>query len=142
MRRSLFPLFASLLVLVASTVLPAQTAPAPAVAANAPYKDAHLAPDRRVADLLSRMTLEEKATMLSGSGWMESAPIERLGIPADQDGRRADGRALVGGQLGDHQPAGRAAEGAVHLVSLRAWPWPPPGTPNWCSARARPSRRR
>jgi beta-glucosidase len=28
------------------------------------------------------MTLEEKATMLSGSGWMESAPIERLGIPA------------------------------------------------------------
>jgi beta-glucosidase len=28
------------------------------------------------------MTLEEKATMLSGSGWMESAPIDRLGIPA------------------------------------------------------------
>ena len=28
------------------------------------------------------MTLEEKATMLAGSGWMESAPIERLGIPA------------------------------------------------------------
>ena len=38
--------------------------------------------DKRVADLLSRMTLEEKATMLSGSGWMESTPIERLGIPA------------------------------------------------------------
>ena len=35
-----------------------------------------------MADLLSRMTLEEKATLLSGSGWMESAPIERLGIPA------------------------------------------------------------
>jgi beta-glucosidase len=28
------------------------------------------------------MTLEEKATMLAGSGWMESASIERLGIPA------------------------------------------------------------
>jgi beta-glucosidase len=28
------------------------------------------------------MTLEEKATMLAGSGWMESAPIVRLGIPA------------------------------------------------------------
>jgi beta-glucosidase len=28
------------------------------------------------------MTLEEKATMLAGSGWMESAPIERLAIPA------------------------------------------------------------
>ena len=82
MRRRLFPLFASLLVLVASTVLPAQTAPAPAVPANAPYKDAHLAPEKRVADLLSRMTVEEKATMLAGSGWMESAAIERLGIPS------------------------------------------------------------
>ncbi|MGA3045539.1 MAG: glycoside hydrolase family 3 C-terminal domain-containing protein [Terracidiphilus sp.] len=50
--------------------------------ANAPYKDATQPVDKRVADLLGRMTLEEKATMLSGSGWMESAPIERLGIPA------------------------------------------------------------
>jgi beta-glucosidase len=49
---------------------------------NAPYKAASLPADKRVADLLSRMTIEEKATMLSGSGWMESAPIERLGIPA------------------------------------------------------------
>jgi beta-glucosidase len=53
-----------------------------AVPANAPYKDVGLPADRRVADLLPRMTIEEKATMLSGSGWMESAPIERLGIPA------------------------------------------------------------
>jgi beta-glucosidase len=37
---------------------------------------------KRVADLLNRITLEEKASMLSGSGWMESASIERLGIPA------------------------------------------------------------
>jgi beta-glucosidase len=50
--------------------------------ANAPYKNASLPVDKRVADLLRRMTIEEKATMLSGSGWMESAPIERLGIPA------------------------------------------------------------
>jgi beta-glucosidase len=50
--------------------------------ANAPYKDARLPVEQRVADLLKRMTLEEKTTMLSGSGWMESAPIERLGIPA------------------------------------------------------------
>jgi len=47
-----------------------------------PYKNAALPVDQRVADLLKRMTLEEKATMLAGSGWMESAPIERLGIPA------------------------------------------------------------
>lgn len=46
------------------------------------YKDASQSVEMRVADLLQRMTLDEKATMLSGSGWMESAPIERLGIPA------------------------------------------------------------
>ena len=49
---------------------------------DAPYQNANLPVDQRVADLLKRMTLEEKATMLSGSGWMESAPIARLGIPA------------------------------------------------------------
>ena len=53
--------------------------PAPA---SAPYKNTTLPVEQRVADLLKRMTLEEKATMLAGSGWMESAPIERLGIPA------------------------------------------------------------
>jgi len=53
-----------------------------AVPANAPYKNPRTPVDQRVTDLLGRMTLEEKATMLSGSGWMESAPIERLGIPA------------------------------------------------------------
>ncbi len=58
-----------------------KAAPA-AVPAHAPYKNASLPVEKRVADLLSRMTLEEKATMLSGSGWMESAPIARLGIPA------------------------------------------------------------
>ena len=35
-----------------------------------------------MADLLKRMTLEEKAAMVGGSGWMESMPNERLGIPA------------------------------------------------------------
>lgn len=63
---------------LASVTLNAQT-PVPA---DAPYKNSALPVEKRVADLLSRMTLEEKATMLSGSGWMESAPIPRLGIPA------------------------------------------------------------
>jgi beta-glucosidase len=54
----------------------------PAVPRDAPYKNPNLPADKRVADLLQRMTLEEKATMVSGSGWMESAPIERLAIPA------------------------------------------------------------
>ncbi len=63
---------------VVPTALQCQAAPP----ANAPYKDAKLSADKRTADLLSRMTLEEKASMVGGAGWMESAAIERLGIPA------------------------------------------------------------
>ena len=76
-RSCLALVFSSLLFLAATH---AQTAPASQSAP--PYKNTSLPVDQRVADLLKRMTLEEKATMLSGSGWMESAPIERLGIPA------------------------------------------------------------
>ncbi len=47
-----------------------------------PYKDRQLPVDQRVEDLLGRMTAEEKASMLAGSGWMETHPNERLGIPA------------------------------------------------------------
>jgi beta-glucosidase len=67
--------------LIDSGLVRAQNPPA-TVPADAPYKNAALPVEKRVADLLSRMTLEEKATMLSGSGWMESASIARLGIPA------------------------------------------------------------
>ena len=49
---------------------------------DAAYKNPSTPIEQRVTDLLGRMTVEEKAAMLSGSGWMESAPIERLGIPA------------------------------------------------------------
>jgi beta-glucosidase len=56
--------------------------PAQAVPADAPYKSSATPVEQRVQDLLSRMTVEEKATMLAGSGWMESAPIDRLGVPA------------------------------------------------------------
>jgi beta-glucosidase len=55
---------------------------AQAIPADATYKNPATPLEDRVHDVLSRMTTEEKATMLSGSGWMESAPIERLGIPA------------------------------------------------------------
>jgi beta-glucosidase len=78
---SVFPLLLAFVFLVPAT-LEAQNQAAPSVPANAPYKNARLGPDQRVADLLSRMTVEEKATMLAGSGWMESAAIERLGIPS------------------------------------------------------------
>ena len=53
-----------------------------AVPSNAPYKNSSTPVEQRVSDLLSRMTLDEKVSMLAGSGWMESMPIERLGIPA------------------------------------------------------------
>jgi beta-glucosidase len=53
--------------------------PAPGTAR---YRNPQLSPGERSGDLLERMTLEEKAALLSGSGWMESAPIPRLGIPA------------------------------------------------------------
>ena len=88
MRRTLIPFFAVLFAVVPfvpadilAQAAPQAASPA-AVPADAPYKDARLPADRRVADLLSRMTLEEKATMLSGAGWMESAANDRLGIPA------------------------------------------------------------
>jgi beta-glucosidase len=64
------------------TAIKAQSSAPAAVPANAPYKNASLPAEKRVADLLSRMTLEEKASMVAGSGWMESMPIPRLGIPA------------------------------------------------------------
>jgi beta-glucosidase len=51
-------------------------------AAMPAYRNPKLPADRRVEDLLGRMTPAEKARMLAGSGWMESAAIERLGIPA------------------------------------------------------------
>jgi beta-glucosidase len=76
----LFPLLAVLAPAV--SIGRAQSAASSAVPTDAPYKDASAPVEQRVADLLKRMTLEEKARMLSGSGWMESAPIERLGIPA------------------------------------------------------------
>jgi beta-glucosidase len=50
--------------------------------ATPPYKNPQLGVEQRVEDLLGRMTPAEKARMLAGSGWMESFPIERLGIPA------------------------------------------------------------
>src|SRR5205814_8776520 len=42
-----------------------------------PYKDPSLPVERRVDDLLSRMTLEEKVSQMMN----DAAPVERLGIP-------------------------------------------------------------
>jgi len=89
----------ALLSLSSATVtrLSSQQTAASAVPDDAPYKNTSLPVDQRVADLLRRMTLEEKATMLAGSAWMESAPIPRLSIPAI---KMADGPMGVRSWLG------------------------------------------
>jgi beta-glucosidase len=79
MRRA-FVLF--LAAIAATLALNVATLVAQSVPADAPYKNPATTVEHRVSDLLGRMTVEEKATLLSGSGWMESAPIERLGVPA------------------------------------------------------------
>ena len=140
MRRATIPCTALslLFALLACCTLMAQT-PIPA---DAPYKNADLPVEKRVADLLNRMTLEEKVTMLAGSGWMESMPIARLGIPAI---KMADGPMGVRSWTGSSaitSAANRTGQGAQPPLSRRASPWPPPGTPTWCSAKARPSARK
>jgi beta-glucosidase len=61
-------------------------AAAGAQAAAGPWTNPSLGPDRRAALVLSEMTLQEKAELMSndtGSPWAYyNAPIERLGIPA------------------------------------------------------------
>ncbi|HUI77931.1 MAG TPA: hypothetical protein VLY24_08435, partial [Bryobacteraceae bacterium] len=44
---------------------------------NAPYLDPNLPPERRAADLVSRMTLEEKVLQMQNS----APAIPRLGVP-------------------------------------------------------------
>lgn len=54
------------------------------VSAQERFRDASLSADERVADLVSRMTLDEKMALLSGYNDFFLHPCERLGIPAFQ----------------------------------------------------------
>ena len=46
------------------------------LAQNEPYRNPNLSPEERAEDLLGRLTLKEKVTLMQN----ESFPIERLGI--------------------------------------------------------------
>jgi beta-glucosidase len=52
------------------------------IPSNVAYKNTKLPADERVWDLLGRMTVEEKVSLLAGANWMETVAIPRLGIPA------------------------------------------------------------
>jgi beta-glucosidase len=64
--RTLFSLFLALAILLAGTVGRAQSAD----------------DEKKINDLISKLTLEEKIAMLSGSSMMASTGVARLGIPA------------------------------------------------------------
>jgi beta-glucosidase len=49
---------------------------------TAPYQDASAAPEARAADLVSRMTLEEKVAVMAGAAAFSLHGVPRLGVPS------------------------------------------------------------
>jgi len=103
--------FLSMLLVSAPDILVAQKPE------DAPYKNPKLPGEQRVEDLLRRMTPREKAEMLSGSGWMESQPNARLGIPTI---RMADGPMGVRNWRGSSAITNAAATSPVLTTAFPA----------------------
>jgi beta-glucosidase len=114
-----FPIFRfsriSVLFLTPIVLFIAAQAQQPPSAAS--YKDPKLPVEQRVQDLLVRMTLEEKVSMLNGANWMESVAIPRLGIPSI---KMADGPMGIRSWLGSS--AITSAPGAKQTFSSTAFP--------------------
>ena len=106
MKRTRLPFLLSLL-FSASGIFHAQTPQ------DAPYKDPKMPVEQRVEDLLHRMTPVEKAMMLSGTGWMETQPNARLGIPAIK---------MADGPLGVRSWAGPSARTNAEPVLTTSFP--------------------
>ncbi|MEW6456644.1 MAG: glycoside hydrolase family 3 C-terminal domain-containing protein [Acidobacteriota bacterium] len=83
------------------------------------YKNPELFMENRVEELLKRMTLEEKITLLSGKGF-ETNPVERLGIPSI---RMCDGPVGVRWDKSTCFPSsiGMAASWDTELISRIGW---------------------
>ena len=113
----LIPLIAGLAVFTATFAELTGSAAQPPEPSNAPFRNPQLSPEERTADLLKRLTLEEKATLLSGSGWMESAPIPRLGIPAI---KMADGPLGVRSWMGSSAITSGATAVKIEATSFPA----------------------
>ncbi len=64
------------------------------------YRDKKAPVEARVADLMARLTLDEKISLLAGEGSMTTHPIPRLGIPSVR---------MTDGPTGVRSPEGRAA---------------------------------
>ena len=82
----------ALVILVAVAVVAGPRPQAQEEPAWALYKDTKQPVEKRVKDLLGRMTVEEKVSLLSGANWMETVAIPRLGIPSI---KMADGPAGI-----------------------------------------------
>jgi beta-glucosidase len=87
----------ALVILVAVAVVAGPRPQSQEEPAGSLYKDTKQPVEERVQDLLGRMTVEEKVSLLSGANWMETVAIQRLGIPSI---KMADGPAGVRSWLG------------------------------------------
>jgi beta-glucosidase len=87
----------ALVILVAVAVVAGPRPQSQEEPGRALYKDTKQPVEERVQDLLGRMTVEEKVSLLSGANWMETVAIPRLGIPSI---KMADGPAGVRSWLG------------------------------------------